>query len=67
MKQAVGVLMIPVELITPINGVDIPQFEKMSGGLRFLQGGPPQSPDDLSWTNITRGKTSCTSARPLSY
>jgi putative ABC transport system permease protein len=39
--------MIPVELITPINGVDIPQFEKMSGGLRFLQGGPPQAPDDL--------------------
>jgi putative ABC transport system permease protein len=46
-KQAVGVLMIPVELITPINGVDIPQFDKMSGGLRFLYGGPPQGPDDL--------------------
>ena len=46
-KEAVGVLMIPVELITPINGVDIPQFEKMSGGLRFLQGGPPQGRDDL--------------------
>jgi putative ABC transport system permease protein len=35
------------ELITPINGIDIPQFEKMSGGLRFLQGGPPQASDDL--------------------
>jgi putative ABC transport system permease protein len=46
-KQAVGVLMIPVELITPINGIDIPQFEKMSGGLRFLQGRTPQAPDDL--------------------
>jgi putative ABC transport system permease protein len=46
-KQAIGVLMIPVELITPINGVDIPQFEQMSGGLRFLQGGRPQGPDDL--------------------
>ena len=46
-KEAVGVLMIPVELITPINGVDLPQFEKMSGGLRFLQGGPPQGGDDL--------------------
>jgi putative ABC transport system permease protein len=45
--QAVGVLMIPVELITPINGVDIPQFEKMSGGFRFLHGGPPQGPDDI--------------------
>ncbi len=46
-KDATGVLMIPVELITPLNGVDIPRFEKMSGGLRFLQGGPPQGPDDL--------------------
>jgi putative ABC transport system permease protein len=46
-KEAIGVLMIPVELILPINGVDMPQFEKMSGGLRFLRGGPPQGPDDL--------------------
>ena len=46
-EQATGVLMIPVELITPLNGVDVPQFERMSGGLRYLQGGPPQGPDDL--------------------
>ena len=46
-KQAVGVLMVPVELITAINGVDIPEFEKMSVGFHFLQGGPPQGPDDL--------------------
>jgi putative ABC transport system permease protein len=46
-KEAVGVLMIPVELVTPINGVDIPQFEKMSGGLRFLRGGPAHAADDL--------------------
>jgi putative ABC transport system permease protein len=46
-REAVGVLIIPVELITPMNGVDIPQFEKMSGGLRFLQGGPPHGRDDL--------------------
>ncbi|MGI8960944.1 MAG: ABC transporter permease [Bryobacteraceae bacterium] len=46
-KAALAVLMIPVELITPINGVDIPQFEKMSGGLQFLQGAPPQGPEDL--------------------
>ncbi len=45
--QAVGVLSIPVELTTPINGVDIPQFEKISSGFRFLHGGPPQAPDDL--------------------
>jgi putative ABC transport system permease protein len=46
-KQAVGVLMVPVELITPINGVEIPQFEKMSGGFRFLHGGPAEGPDDI--------------------
>jgi putative ABC transport system permease protein len=44
---AVGVLMMSVELITAMNGVDIPEFEKMSGGFRFLHGGPPQAPDDL--------------------
>src|SRR5690348_34947 len=27
--------------------VDVPQFDKMSGGFRFLQGAPPQAPDDL--------------------
>src|SRR5437588_6813252 len=31
-EQALGVLMVPVELVTPINGVDISQFQKMSGG-----------------------------------
>jgi putative ABC transport system permease protein len=46
-EAAVGVLMIPVGLITPMNGVDIPRFEKMNGGLRFLQGRPPQGRDDL--------------------
>ena len=46
-RQALGVLITPVELITTMNGVDIPQFEKMSGGFRFLHGGPPQAADDL--------------------
>jgi putative ABC transport system permease protein len=45
--QAVGVLMINVELITTINGLDIPAFEKMCGGFQFLQGGTPKGPDDL--------------------
>jgi putative ABC transport system permease protein len=30
-----------------MNGVNIPEFEKMSGGFHFLHGGPPQAPDDL--------------------
>src|SRR5579875_1042398 len=46
-RQAVGVLMASVELITSINGVDINQFEKMSGGFHFRSGGPPVAPDDI--------------------
>ena len=45
--EAVGVLSVPVEPITTINGVDIPQFEKLSAGFRFVHGGRPQQPDDL--------------------
>lgn len=45
--QAVGVLITPVELITTMNAVDVAQFEKMSGGLRFVAGGLPRAPDDL--------------------
>jgi putative ABC transport system permease protein len=30
-----------------MQGVNVPELEKMSGGLRFLAGGPPQAPDDL--------------------
>ena len=45
--QALGVLIMPVELITTMQGVDVPELGKMSGGLHFLKGGPPQAPDDL--------------------
>jgi putative ABC transport system permease protein len=44
---AVSVLSQPVELITQMNGVDIPQFEKISGGFRFVAGSEPKGPDDL--------------------
>lgn len=45
--SAVGVLSANVKLITTLNGVDFPAFEKLSGGFHFLQGGPPSGPDDL--------------------
>jgi putative ABC transport system permease protein len=45
--QAVGVLSAAVELWTAMNGVDIPKFEKISGGFRFVAGGLPRGPDDL--------------------
>ena len=39
--QAVGVLGQTVEVITVMNGVNVPEFEKMSGGFHYLEGGPP--------------------------
>jgi putative ABC transport system permease protein len=46
-RRAVGVLTQAVELITSMNGVNFADFEKISGGLHFLSGGPPRNPDDL--------------------
>lgn len=46
-KIAVGVLVQPVFALTTLNGVDIPKFEQMTGGLRYLEGGGPKNPDDL--------------------
>jgi putative ABC transport system permease protein len=45
--QAVGALTQSVELVTTMNGVDIPQFQKLSGGFRFVAGGLPTGPNDL--------------------
>ena len=45
--QAVGVLVQAVELITSMNGVNVPEFEKISGGFHFIEGGLPNGPDDL--------------------
>jgi len=45
--QALGVLTQPVELIWAMNGVDIPQFEKISGGFHYVAGGEPKGPNDL--------------------
>jgi putative ABC transport system permease protein len=30
-----------------VTGIDLPQFDKLSGGFHFLQGGPFQHPDDV--------------------
>lgn len=45
---ATGIVIQP--LSTPLAsaaGIDLAAFEKMCGGLRYLQGGPFQSPDDI--------------------
>ena len=45
--QAVGVLTTTVELLTSMSGVNIPELEKMSGGIPLVEGRLPQGPDDL--------------------
>lgn len=45
--QAMGVLSQVSGLITSINGVNIDQLNKMSGGLHYLAGGPLKEPNDL--------------------
>jgi len=47
-KAAVGVLMQPVEGITMMmTGIDMPAYNAMNGGFRYVAGTPPQSPDDI--------------------
>lgn len=45
--QAMGVLSQVSGVITSINGVNIDQLNKMSGGLHYFAGGPLKQPDDL--------------------
>src|ERR1700743_274022 len=45
--SAVGVLMVSVETITSLSGVNIPDFAKISPGFRFLEGGAPKDADGL--------------------
>jgi putative ABC transport system permease protein len=42
-----GVVTHAVELPLVVNGVDLQQFDKVSGGLHFLAGGGFQGPDDI--------------------
>lgn len=46
-KAAVGVLIMPLQVVSTLSGVDVPNFERMSGGFRFLEGGLPKNPNDL--------------------
>ncbi len=46
-QQAVGVLSTSVELLTSLSGVNIPELEKISGGIDLISGRLPERPDDL--------------------
>ncbi len=45
--QATGVLVHPISGFDSITGINLKEFEEMSGGLQFLEGGPFTEPDDL--------------------
>jgi putative ABC transport system permease protein len=45
--MAVGSMNHPVGGITTVTGIDLDAFQLLSGGFRFLEGGPPKSRDDL--------------------
>ncbi|MBV8552959.1 MAG: ABC transporter permease [Acidobacteriaceae bacterium] len=44
---AVPVLIVPVQVVTSMNGVDLTELERVTGRIRFLEGGPPKGLDDL--------------------
>jgi putative ABC transport system permease protein len=44
---AMGLVTHAIELPLYVNGVDLDRFSRMSGGLKYLQGGPFQGPNDV--------------------
>lgn len=44
---ATGMINHPVSGVTYVAGIDLPSFNKMSGGFKYLEGGPFQGPDDI--------------------
>jgi len=45
--SAVGTMNHPVGGVTVVTGVDLARFTRMSGGFRYLKGGPPRQLNDL--------------------
>ncbi len=45
--MATGTVVQPLEGLDTVTGLDLDQFSKMSGGFRFLEGGPFQKDDDI--------------------
>jgi putative ABC transport system permease protein len=46
-KLSAGVLQQGTDLFNYVTGLDLAQFNKLSGGFRFLSGGPFRGPDDV--------------------
>ncbi len=46
-RQSTGVLQQGSDLFNYVTGLDLPKFDMLSGGFRFVAGGPFQSPNDV--------------------
>jgi putative ABC transport system permease protein len=46
-RMAMGVVEHPIELPLRVTGIDIGRLNQMSGGIRYLEGGPFQGPKDM--------------------
>jgi putative ABC transport system permease protein len=44
---ALGMVVHPVSSVTFVTGIDLARFDKLSGGFKYLQGGPFQGPYDI--------------------
>jgi putative ABC transport system permease protein len=44
---AIGMIVHPVTSVTFVSGIDLARFNQMSGGFKYLEGGPFQGPDDI--------------------
>ncbi len=44
---AIGVMVHPVSSVSFVSGIDLDSFDRMSGGFKYLQGGPFRGPDDI--------------------
>jgi putative ABC transport system permease protein len=45
--MAVGGIVVPLAGLTTMTGIDLAAFQRMSGGFKFLSGGPFRRPDDI--------------------
>jgi putative ABC transport system permease protein len=46
-KMSTGVLQQPTDLLNYVTGLDLPQFDRLNGGFRFVSGGPFRGPYDV--------------------
>lgn len=42
-----GSVIHPINMLTPVTGIDIAAYNRMSGGFKFVSGGPFQGPNDI--------------------